>query len=615
MLNGELNTTNKKNKDKGTSFSSDILPVLRSARWALKQTWATHAPLTAGLFAITLIQSIIPAGLVLVARGVVNAVAAGLNNGQQIPKALIFWLAFGLILSVSEAVSRSASKLFIQRLHDELNLKITANMLSHAVDLDVNFFEDPRFQDILQRARENTATHLSQFVTNILSIITSILQLGSLIVILIVVVPLISVVLIFLGFPYFIFQWKFAKVRYARQHARTTKYRWTSYFVSLITGQRSVAEIKLLDLGPLLVKKYRDLLLEFKTQDRKLYMQNFFGSAVFYLISTTAFYLTFAWIAFMALKGQLTLGDVAMYGGVTSRLSWTIENAVIAVTQALEKALFVSNVIEFMRVTPSVKNLTGPTPKLKHKPIEIRDVSFTYPGSQEPVLSNISMNIYPGETIALVGENGAGKTTLAKLLARLYELEQGAILFDGVDIRDIPIDHLYKEISFVFQEFSRYEATAAENIAYGNWQEMIGAQDRVEKIAHLSGVHDIIMKMPDGYDTLLGRVFGKHTLSGGQWQQIAIARAFAKNASLLILDEPSSNLDARTEYALFSRFKELAKDKTTILISHRFSTVSIADRIVVLDQGRIVEIGTHHELIEKNGYYASLYALHQSKMM
>ena len=564
---------------------------------------------------MTLIQSVAPAGLVLVARGVVNAVASGLSKGEPSTNILMLWLGVGLLVSMAEAVSRSAGKYFSRRLHDELNLKTTTNMLEHAANLEVQLFEDPHFQDVLQRARDKTADNLSQFITSVLSILTSVIQVVSMLLILLVVEPLISGVLMLLGLPYFLFQWHQAKVNYERQNSRATKHRWTRYFVSLLTSQRSVSEIKLLDIGPFLINKYRALLEEFKAQDSSFYLRGFMGSMIFYLISTTAFYSTFAWIAFLAVNGQLTLGDVAMYGGITSRLSWIIENVVISAAQTLEKALFISNLIAFFSVRPVAAGSSKSVPDVKNKPIEFRNVSFTYPGTQKPVISDISMRINPGETIALVGENGVGKTTLAKLVARLYEPDSGGIFIDGMDIRNIPIDRYYKEISFVFQEFGRYEATVSDNIAYGNWWEMMGAQKKIEEIAWQSGVHDMIMKMPDGYNTLLGRLFGLHTLSGGQWQQIAIARAFARNASILILDEPSSNLDSKTEYKLFSRFKALSADRTTILISHRFSTVSIADRIVVLDKGRIIEQGTHHELIKKKGHYASLYDLHQSKML
>ena len=243
--------------------------------------------------------------------------------------------------------------------------------------------------------------------------------------------------------------------------------------------------------------------------------------------------------------------------------------------------------------------------------IRFKNVSFTYPGSAEPALRDISLHIRPGETIALVGENGAGKTTLVKLLARLYDPDSGGIEFNGADLRTLSLTELHKQIGFVFQDFSRYEATAADNIAYGDWRLMTGEREKVEEIARQAGVDTMVRSMPAGYETRLGRLFGEHDLSGGQWQKLAIARAFARDASVLILDEPTASLSVHAEYDLFYSFHELSRGRTTILVSHRFSTLSIADRILVMEKGRIIENGSHQELMGRAGPYANLYRLHR----
>jgi ATP-binding cassette subfamily B protein len=349
---------------------------------------------------------------------------------------------------------------------------------------------------------------------------------------------------------------------------------------------------------------------EFRDQDRKLYMRSFIGNSVFSVLSTTALYGMFGWVAWRVLKGGLTVGDIAIYGGVTSRLRRVARNTFGSFSSAMEETLYLSHLMEFLNAKPGISSAAGLTPTSSQGEIQIKNVSFAYPGTPQPVLSDVSLHITPGETVALVGENGAGKTTLVKLIARLYDPDVGGILFDGIDLRELSLDYLHKQVAFVFQHFNRYEATAADNIAYGDWQRLMHNREQVESIARLANVHDMIDEMSEGYDTLLGRKFGEYTLSGGQWQKIAVARAFAREASLFILDEPTSNLDARAEYELFSRFRELARGRTTILISHRFSTVSMADRILMMDKGRIIEGGTHQELLAQAGHYAKLYNLH-----
>jgi ATP-binding cassette subfamily B protein len=296
------------------------------------------------------------------------------------------------------------------------------------------------------------------------------------------------------------------------------------------------------------------------------------------------------------------------------RLRNALESVVLASASGLTNALQVAHLRAFLEVTPVIKRTQGRTSGIDRGAVDVSNVTFTYPGATTPTLVDLSLHIEPGEIVAVVGRNGAGKTTLVHLLARFYDPQQGRISIDGVDLRDLSQEYLHDRIGFVFQHPGRYEASVRENIAYGKWSKLLNNGNGVEVIAQRAGIDPLIRRLPRGYETELGREFGETNLSGGQWQQIAIARALARDAALLILDEPAASLDAEAEYELFCSSRRLAEGRTTILISHRFSTVSMADRILVMDRGHLVESGTHTGLLAKNGYYATLYSFQQRQM-
>lgn len=594
---------------------TDLRVLLPTARWAWQRTWLTNRKLLSAIISVTLLISLVPAGLAFAVRGLVNAVAAVINNPALPPTQMLIWLGVGLGFTLVETVGNFAIDFLNQRLLDELNISVTSDILEHAAKLDVAQFEDPAFQDVLERARQGAAVRFATFINNALRALTNVLQVISLTAVLMVIEPWVGGVLVIIAVPYLFFQWSLSKARYKMGFHRTTNHRWTYYFVDKLTSNQAIPEVKLLGIASHLIKQFRDIMVDFRDQNRQIYGRIFRGSSLFATISTLAFYATFLRVALRVAGGGLTIGDVAVYGGAMARLRFALEQAITAMTDVLENSLHIANLRIFLDTPPALLQGGNVTQGVqKGGGIEVENVSFTYAGVKKPTLKNITFHINPGETVAIVGRNGAGKTTLVKLLARLYAADSGQICFEGVDVHEWSTEALQAHIGFVFQQYGRYEATLADNIAFGNWGSLAGDTKGIEEIIDRAKIDDLLKKMPNGLDTFLGRMFGEYTLSGGQWQRLAIARAFARDASLLILDEPTSNIDAKAEYRLFSRFRELAQGRTTILISHRFSTVSIADRILVMDNGRIIESGSHKELVQQGGTYAQLYDLHTRQM-
>ncbi|MCP5095601.1 MAG: ABC transporter ATP-binding protein [Chloroflexi bacterium] len=592
---------------------TSIQSLLQNARWTLVYSWQTNRRLMVALIMVTFVWSLVPAGLALSIRGLINAITAVFDGTTTSSNEVMLWLGIGLGITLVEVISSFADRYLDQRLTDEINLRVTTDILQHAAQLDLAYFEDPAFQDMMAQVQNNIARRFALFINKILSFTNNSLQMASLTAILVVIEPLVLLVLVVIAVPYLLLQWRLAKSRYSEEFFRITKMRWTTYFVQRLTQQQWVPESKLLNLAPLFVQKFHALMSEFRDQNKAIHGRVFAGSSLFAGISSIAFFVTFARVALRVVQGSLTLGDVAIYGGATGRLRSALENTILALTTALEQTMHIANLRKFFAIEPHLDKEGGKAPDNLLGNIQVKALTFTYPGAKKPTLKNVSLAIKPGETVAIVGQNGAGKTTLAKLLARLYDPDSGAILFDDIDLREMPLAFLHQQVSFVFQQYGRFEATAADNIAYGDWERLLDKPDAIKKVAELAGVDQLINEMPDGFDTMLGRMFGEYTISGGQWQKIAIARAFARPSTLLILDEPSSNLDAINEYKLFSRFTELADKPTTILISHRFSTVSMAERIFVMDKGKIVECGTHDDLLAVEGKYAQMYAHHKRK--
>lgn len=594
------------------STDASLRQFLITAPWALKLAWSHHAGTLSALILTTIARGLFPAAFALIMRGLLDSAVEAGSSSQPVSAQLAPWLLGALVITTAESVSRLLDRLFRSRLLDDVHLSITSTVLRHAAGLDVSYFENPRFQDVLHRARKNTANAFAGFLTQGLTISTTVLQVVSLAAVLVLIEPLVVVVLAPLAVGHMVYEWRLAKKHHQDEYQRATKRRWTQYFSQLLTTRRSVPEVKVLRLGPTLVERFRSISEEFRRRNRVRYASRFRLGSVFAVVMTVAFYVMFARVAWGYVGGALSVGDLAVFGTAGLRLRNSLEGLVPSMVNALRTTLIVDNLRAFLATRPQIHDAPGgKSPVTTRGEVAFRSVSFTYPGAVTPALVNVSLNVQPGETVALVGENGAGKTTLVRLLARFYDPEEGQILWDGIDLRDLSLDYLHQKIGLVAQGFGRYEASARDNIALGDWSRLRDNPAEVERIARISGVHDLIAGMPHGYDTMLGRSFGEFDLSSGQWQQLAVARAFARRPALLVLDEPTSNLDAKAEYDMFLRFAELARGRTTILISHRFSTIRMADRIIVMNRGRVVESGHHDELIAKGGHYATL---HDSRM-
>ena len=580
--------------------------VTRNCLWAFRAAWQNAPRLVAINACVVLFRSLVPAMLIVCVRGLVNGFRETADVETTVP-----WLIFLPVLILVGAVLNSLASYLNQRLRDELDIAINLRFLAHAVKLDLQFFEDPANQDLMNRAHDHSALHCGSLVADVSELFRNLFQLAFLTVLVVLVSPVTAAILGVLALPFGFVQMRMSLVRYRRESRRAAKVRWTRYYAAKLTTHYWVPEIKSFNLAPLFIDRYRQIVRAFRDENRRIQLR-VLGAEMFFAVTfTTALCLLGNRIVRQALAGTITPGDVAALMLAAERLYSTVSTQIRVLSRVVHSGMMVSNLQEFHQAeTGRIQHGNRDLENVRGA-VELRDVTFAYPGSERPTLQGLSLSIEPGEVVAVVGQNGAGKTTLVKLLARFYLPDSGAIYLDGNDTSDLSERCLQANISLVMQSFAQYEATAGENIAYGDWQRLLDDPAAVREIAKRVGIDETIRSLPNGYDTMLGRTFGEVTLSGGQWQTLAIARALASNAKIIALDEPTSGLDPKKEFEMFTRFRSLAQGRTAIIISHRFSTVRMADRILVLDEGRLVESGTHAELLAARGMYAQMYNLHR----
>lgn len=593
---------------------ADLAAVYRNIPESFKLIWQADWRISAGMALLTLIAAVLPISQAwagkLIVDGVVQAIGARLPMVDGLRAIMPFLLLeFGLIM-LSAALGQI--RILLEHvLNARLSHYINNAIIRKSLTLDLRFFEDAQFYDKLQNARREADSRALAIINGGFLLVQNLITLASFAIALLTFNWVIGVILFGATIPAFIAQTRYSGLNFRLLTWRAPEFRRMQYLEQLLTVDNSAKEVKLFGLGEPLLKRYNDLFWKFYREDEALARRRSFISLLWGMVSTGSYYGAYAWIVIQAIGGVITLGGMTFYLAVFRQSQGTFQALFDGIGRLYESGLFMDNLFGFLNLTPQMTRPANPAPLPAHisHGIEFRNVSFRYPDRADWALRDVNMHIHPGEKIALVGANGAGKTTLIKLLTRLYDPTEGQILLDGVDLRDFDPDELRDRIGVIFQDFVRFQVSAGENIGFGQIK-ALDDKERILTASERGGADDVIAELPDGYDTMLGRWFEKgHELSGGQWQKIALGRAFMRDSEVLVLDEPTSALDAAREYEIFQRFRELTEGKIAVLISHRFSTVRMADRIAVIEDGTISELGTHQQLLDKNGTYARLFML------
>ena len=592
------------------SFFTRFLGVFVYSRRALALVWTTSRTLTITLALLTLVAGVLPAVIAYIGQLIVDGVVMAMSSTEHDPSAVL-WLivleAFVVILVAASQRGLSVSQSLLRAL---LGQRVNVMILEKALTLQLANFEDSEFYDKLTQARREASSRPLSLVNRTFGLVQNAISLTSYAVLLFAFSPWAVVILIGAGLPSFFAEAKFSGDAFRLFRWRSPETRMQMYLETVIAREDGVKEVKLFQLGPRLLQRYRDIFKKLFVEDRRLTLRRDTWGFVLGLLSTSAFYGAYAWIVITTINGGITLGAMTMYLVLFRQGQAAVAASLSAISGMYEDNLYLSNLYDYLgqAVTPHYGEAKhGPKPE---QGLEFRHVSFSYAGSTDKALTDVSFQIFPGESLALVGENGSGKTTLIKLLTRLYEPTEGNIILDGLDLQEWDVEALRQRIGVIFQDFGRYQFSVGENIGAGDVRHIDDAE-RWTKAARTGMAAPFIEDMPEGYETQLGRWFkGGRELSGGQWQKIALSRAFMRSdADILVLDEPTAAMDAASEAAIFDHFQSQSHNKMTILISHRFSTVRAADRIIVIHDGEILEQGNHESLLAENGQYAHLFRL------
>ena len=586
------------------------LSALRHVPPVLKIVWRSGPLVVTMGLVLRLFASLLPIALLWIAKLIIDSIVHAVASHQPVGRGF-WWLVaaeFGLAV-LGSFVGRTIDY-FDALLADKYTRHVSIEVMKHAAALDLATYEDPVFYDRLERARVQATDRLGM-IQSIGRLVQQVITAVSLSVSIIVFSPWLLLLLILGVIPAFLGESHFAFLGYATNFRQTPIRRQLDYLRVLGGSREAAKELKLFGLKEFLIERFTRLSDQIYRENIGLARRRLIAGAFLSMIGTAGYYSAYVFIVWRTIHGVLTIGELTFLSGAIVQASGNIQQIFSTLASIADQALFLTDLLAFFEMRPTIfsKPNALPAPRPIVRGFEFRNVSFRYPGSSRLVLSGLNFQLRPGERVALVGENGQGKTTIVKLMTRLYDPLEGQILLDGIDLREYSLEDLYREIGVIFQDFMRYEMTARENIAVGQI-ETLARLEPLQEAARKSMAAPVIERLHFRYEQVLGRRFeGGVDLSGGEWQKVALARAYLRNAQILILDEPTAALDARSEFEVFRRFSELTTGKTALFISHRFSTVRMADRVVVLENGKITEDGSHEELANLGGRYAEMFEL------
>jgi ATP-binding cassette subfamily B protein len=592
----------------------EVVEVFRYTKRAIALVWATSRLLSVWLGLLSIVGGLIPAAIAYVGKLIVDGVVMAAQSGTEAARqTVIGWVALELALVLGLSAVQRGLDACQSLLRAQLGQRVNEMILEKALTLELRDFEDPEFYDRMTRARREASSRPLSLVRRAFGLVQSALSLSAYAALLVALSPWAAAVLVVAAVPAFLVETRFSRDAFRLFRWRSPETRKQLYLETVLGREDYAKEVKLFGLGPLLLERYRAIFKELYAEDRNLTLRRTVWGFLLGIVSSLAFYGAYAWVALSAIAGRITLGAMTMYLLLFKQGQSALSSILSAVGGMYEDNLYLSTLYEYLEhesTTPEGDAVAGPRPA---EGIVFDEVHFRYPGADSDVLQGVSLRIAPGETLAVVGDNGAGKTTLIKLLAGLYRPTEGRVSIDGLDVVAWDRRALWRRLGVIFQDFVRYQLLVGENVGAGDVH-AFEDEERWREAAHAGLAAPFIDKLPETYRTQLGTWFkGGRELSVGQWQKVALARAFMRReADILVLDEPTAAMDAEAEAQIFERLRERSADKTAILISHRFSTVRMADRIAVLEHGRVTELGSHKELMDIGGRYARLFSLQAS---